>query len=149
MSSAFAFEKTSLEVTKDAWVSFCVNAGQPAEAAEASWAKTSKCEFFKNETYLVQIDKMPTHQFKDAEIWLLWISRHDKDFVRDRQDLMAIKNALVGDDVEAVELFPAESRVSDATNRTALYCFMKLNETINPKFPAGPNRASVGYLGQH
>ncbi len=149
MSTVAPFAKTSIPGGKDEWVSYCVAAGQQVEAAEASWAKSCTCEFFQNDTYLVQVDKNPPHQFKNAEVWLLWVSRIDKEFVRNRKDLMAIKNALVGDDVEAVELFPAESRLSDATNRTALFCFMNLNGKSKPRFPAGPERASIGYLGQH
>lgn len=149
MSNVAPFEMTSLAIGKEEWVAFCMAAGQSAEAAESTWMKTSSCAFFKNDTYLVQLDKNPPHQFKNAEVWLLWVSRLDKDFVRNRQDLMAIKNALVGDDVDAVELFPAESRLSDATNRSALFCFMNLNGKCKPHFPAGPVRGSVGYLGQH
>jgi hypothetical protein len=57
-----------------------------------------------------------------AIVWLS-IKRHDGEPARDWRDLQRLKNELVGTDVEAVELFPAESRLVDNANQSHLWCF--------------------------
>ena len=57
-----------------------------------------------------------------AIVWLS-IKRHDGLPARDWRDLQRMKNELVGMEVEAVELFPAESRLVDNANQTHLWCF--------------------------
>lgn len=57
-----------------------------------------------------------------AIVWLS-IKRHDGYPARDWRDLQRLKNELVGTEVEAVELFPAESRLVDNANQTHLWCF--------------------------
>jgi hypothetical protein len=56
----------------------------------------------------------------DDLVWLS-IKRVDRDPVRDWRDLQAIKNALIGPECEAVELFPAESRLVDTANQYHLF----------------------------
>jgi hypothetical protein len=52
--------------------------------------------------------------------WLS-IKRRDKEPMRDWRDLQRIKNDLIGPENEAVELFPAESRLVDTSNQFHLW----------------------------
>lgn len=61
----------------------------------------------------------------------LSIKLRDKKAWHDWRDMQRIKNELVGPEVEAVELFPAESRLMDTANQYHLWCFPAF------KFPFG------------
>lgn len=52
----------------------------------------------------------------------LSIKRNDRKVLRDWRDLQRIKNELVGYECEAVELFPADSRLVDTANQYHLWC---------------------------
>ena len=56
-------------------------------------------------------------------MWWLSIKRRDKEWIHDWRELQEIKNQLIGPENEAVELYPAESRVIDGANQYHLYCF--------------------------
>jgi hypothetical protein len=53
----------------------------------------------------------------------LSIKTHDRSARHDFRDLQRIKNELVGPEFEAVELFPAESRLVDGANQYHLWVF--------------------------
>lgn len=55
----------------------------------------------------------------------LSIRRLDRGAARDWRDFQRIKNELVGAETEAVEIFPAESRLVDESNQYHLWCFPK------------------------
>lgn len=74
-----------------------------------------KQEVFLNDTYQVNIDR--SHQ---KFIWLS-IKRRDKQPVTDWRHKQIIKNQLVGEEHEAVELYPAESRLVDTANQYHLW----------------------------
>ena len=50
------------------------------------------------------------------------IKRKDKKAVHDWRHFQQIKNELVGDEVEAIELYPKESRLHDTVNQYHLFC---------------------------
>ena len=50
--------------------------------------------------------------------------RVDREPLQDWRVLQEIKNALVGEECEAIELFPAESRLVDTANQRWLWCFV-------------------------
>ncbi|HTA46356.1 MAG TPA: hypothetical protein VK789_28130 [Bryobacteraceae bacterium] len=52
---------------------------------------------------------------------ILTIRREDRRPVTDWRDVQWIKNQLLGPEVEAVQLFPAESRLVDTSNQFYLY----------------------------
>lgn len=54
--------------------------------------------------------------------WLS-IKRIDMREIHDWRDLQRIKNELVGEEAEAVELYPAESRLVDTSNQYHLFAF--------------------------
>jgi hypothetical protein len=54
--------------------------------------------------------------------WLNIIPKASGSHVRPWQDFQRIKNELVGEEREAVELYPAESRLIDTSNAWHLWC---------------------------
>ena len=64
---------------------------------------------------------------------LIWLSikNADNSARHDWREFMRIKNELVGTDVEAVELYPAENRLVDASNQWHLWC------VVGFRFPFG------------
>ena len=58
-----------------------------------------------------------------GEIAHLSIKTHDKQARHDWRDMQRIKNELCGPETEAVELYPAESRVVDTANQYHLFVF--------------------------
>jgi hypothetical protein len=56
---------------------------------------------------------------------LVWLSlhTHDREPLQDWRELQAIKNQLMGPEVEAVQLYPAESRLVDTANEIHLWGF--------------------------
>lgn len=56
---------------------------------------------------------------------ILWLSikRRDKRPIHDWRDLQRIKNELVGPEYEAIEIYPAESRLHDTANQFHLWLF--------------------------
>jgi hypothetical protein len=58
---------------------------------------------------------------EDGAVIYLSIKRLDQQPIRSWRDLQRIKNELVGPENEAVELFPADSRVLDAANQYHLW----------------------------
>jgi hypothetical protein len=65
------------------------------------------------------------------------IKRIDGSIVRDWRHLQQIKNDIFGDECEAFEMFPAESRLTDTANQYHLYVFA--NSAI---------RLPVGFTGR-
>jgi len=58
-----------------------------------------------------------------CDIIHLSVKRRDKLPIHDWRDLQRIKNELVGPDNEAVEIYPAESRLVDTANQYHLWVF--------------------------
>jgi len=75
-----------------------------------------------NNQYEVQLRRQVVLPPFDEVTWLS-IKRRDRRVIRDWRDLQRIKNELVGREVEAVELFPAESRLVDTANQFHLWAF--------------------------
>lgn len=67
----------------------------------------------------------------DCEAWgftgmrHLSIKRRDKKEIRDWRDLQLIKNELCGPEFEAMEMYPAESRLTDGANQYHLFVLPK------------------------
>lgn len=87
-----------------------------------------------------QIDRTYKEEIGNTEVWVnsryqvlrrdvgdgmiyLSIKRLDQRPIRSWRDLQRIKNELVGPECEAVELFPAESRLLDSANQYHLWVF--------------------------
>ena len=92
-----------------------------------------EAEHYHNDIYDVRVyrhlwqmpyaeNKAYTDLIGDDMVWLS-IKRKDKEPCRDWRDFMEIKNQLVGEEHEAVELYPAKKRIVDTANQFHLWCF--------------------------
>ena len=95
----------------------------PFEKAEVTRAKelgTDEC--WINSRYMVYVyrGKQVPQELVEDMIWLS-IKRLDKEPIHDWRDLQRIKNELVGEENEAVELYPKESRMVDQANQFHLW----------------------------
>lgn len=103
-----------------------------------------------------RFDIEPAHVWRNEiyEVWayelgdgggmhppMVWLSikRHDREPLRDWRELQRIKNELVGRECEAVELFPAESRLVDTSNQFHLWCLTNKRD----RFPFGYQARAV------
>lgn len=83
-----------------------------AEGFEQCW---------KNSRYTVLI-RFTKGVFGDDLVHLS-IKRNDKNPMHDWRDMQRIKNEILGDEEEAMELYPAESRLIDTANQYHLWCY--------------------------
>ena len=98
-----------------------------------------RCVF--NSIYQVSIQEQDT----DGWVWLS-IVRRDREAVHDWRDLQRIKNEVCGPEREAVEIYPAESRLVDTNNQYHLWVLPP-----GVQFPAGYTAREVGdrIVGAH
>lgn len=89
-------------------------------------------EVWLNSRYQVLVYRNRTSEGFPAVHWLS-IKRRDKESIHDWRDFQRIKNDLIGPEHEAVELFPAESRLVDTSNQYHLWVLK--DPTI--RFPFG------------
>jgi hypothetical protein len=71
--------------------------------------------YFINEIYRVETQPVGTGGLR------ITIQRLDGEMIRDWRHFQTIKNELAGEEREAVELYPAESRKVDTSNRWHLW----------------------------
>jgi hypothetical protein len=96
----------------------------------------AKCETWINDLYQVQ------KRCLEHDVVHLNIRRRDgAAMVRDWRHFQLIKNQLIGPECEAVELYPAESRLVDSCNKYHLY------GSADPtyRFPFGWEERDVSY----
>lgn len=105
------------------------------------------------ELYEVWIKRLLPSGGKGPAILHLSIKRRDRDVIRDWRELQDIKNDLVGEEYEGVELFPAETRLVDTANQFHLwviedrtfrfpfgYTERAVSDAPDPRFPKAVNR---------
>lgn len=85
------------------------------DAIEAQILDATHTEMWSNDRYVVSVRR------DEDQVWLS-IRRLDRAPCRDWRDFQRIKNQLVGPECEAVELYPAESRLVDTANQFWLWC---------------------------
>ena len=111
-------------------------AGHPA--IRQAFPETSEAEafvkifYFSLETWAIPVWMNETYQVAvrriDEEWFHLSIKRNDREPIRDWREFQQIKNQILGEECEAMELYPAESRLVDTANSFHLF------GTTNPKF---------------
>jgi hypothetical protein len=89
----------------------------------------AKCETWVNEIYQVQLRRRE----EDGLVHLNIRRRDGAPIIRDWRHLQLIKNQLLGEECEAVELYPAESRKVDTSNKYHLYGY----QDAEFRFPFG------------
>lgn len=78
---------------------------------------------FVNSRYQVNMTPWDREAPPFPGITWLSIKRRDKRPIMDWRELQRIKNELCGPECEAVQIFPAETRLVDASNQMHLYVF--------------------------
>jgi hypothetical protein len=99
---------------------------------EASWPT------YRNDKYQVCVRPVDPTPPGWPDMICLSIKRIDKEWLHDWRELQAIKNELCGEEFEAVELYPAESRKVDTANQYWLWVIKH-----PAKFPFGFNERMV------
>lgn len=69
-----------------------------------------------------QVDRVMQRRKGSTRCVMIQVSRRDGGAVVDWRDLQQIKNLVCGAEWEAVEIFPAESRLKDPSNARYLWC---------------------------
>jgi len=98
---------------KEEHVAWGLAQGATEEEAAAHWEELKGCVRFVNSKYVVLVRKCPVDMNPVGVEGLVWISirRVDRRPVRNWLHIQTIKNVVLGEEGEAVELFPAQSRV--------------------------------------
>lgn len=95
------------------------------------------CWYYRNNKY--QVAKYPPRQYAPnwPEVIHLSIKRLDKAPVHNWSDLQRIKNEVVGNEYEAIEIYPAESRMVNMANQYHLWVIAKEGVSIPVGFFEG------------
>ena len=112
------------------------------EAAAREWLEEDhrRYEFYTNDIYQVQVS--PTGV--NADYLHLNIRRRDGGMVKDWRHFQQIKNEIAGPEREAVEIYPAESRLVDTSNKWHLWVL-----PVGVKFDFGFPQRDVSYKEIH
>ena len=116
------------------------------EQAKQYYNEMYNCEVWKNDLYEVRVfrgskaDWLVHEKLWQGSMDYLSIKRIDKKAIHDWRHLQLIKNELVSEHREAIELYPKESRLMDTANQYHLFVFPK-DYTI----PLGWVKRSVNY----
>lgn len=116
------------------------------EDAEQIIETMRKSEIWQNNLYNVLVERYPQkHEdgSNSPECIYMSIKRLDKHSIHDWRHLQRIKNEICGPEWEAVELYPAESRLIDEANQYHLWAFpMKLDLGFHQgRMVSGPKQA--------
>lgn len=106
-------------------------------------AEKEESQCFRNDTYQVLMRFVPKNEHQlPCGVVHLSIKRLDREPIHDWRDLQEIKNAIIGTEHEAVELYPAESRKVDSANQYHLWALF--GEDLAPvHFPVGWNEGRM------
>jgi hypothetical protein len=94
-----------------------------ADAMKAINFDQRRTEIWLNDTYQVSVFRDAAPDGWPCPMIHLSIKRIDKEALHDWRDLQTIKNLLVGPEHEAIEIYPAESRLVDTANQYHLFVF--------------------------
>lgn len=105
-------------------------------AEEHGVANLLDAETWINDRYVVTVRRRDGDA---SSVVHLSVRRHDRGTTIPWQDKQRIKNELAGEDAEAVELYPAESRLVDGANQYHLWCLPP-----GQRWPLGWQERQVG-----
>jgi len=97
-----------------------VACGMTPEQADDMVASMRQETIWMNDLYQVNVRDAVVGEGWPAMVHLS-IKRRDKKALRDWRHVQLIKNQLVGEENEGVELFPAQSRLTDSANQYHLW----------------------------
>jgi|SRR5271166_3381038 len=149
-SLRFNFEKVRFEerFSREEWCRVQASHGISKRQANVHYDLYCSMEHWMNSEYWVILDKQCQtaiyKTFQGNPLWHLTISRRDEKSFRDWQMLQAIKNDIVGEEFEAIELYPAHSRLMDVGNKYHLWILARKGEDETPpQFPFGCRKFGV------
>lgn len=87
------------------------------------WLREQAGKPYMNNKYMVHVRMCTPNDPDFPPMMHLSIKRLDKEPIHDWRDLQRIKNEIAGPESEAVEIYPAESRLVDTANQYHLWCF--------------------------
>jgi hypothetical protein len=94
----------------------------PSGKVVADWNAGGE-RFFENSHYLVFVRPMVPSDSDTPPAFHLSMRTIENDTRHDWREIQRVKNELLGEDWEGIELYPAESRVVDTANQYHLWCF--------------------------
>jgi hypothetical protein len=100
------------------------------ETLDAIRQEMEACEYWVNDLNQVALRRMLSNDRRPDMIHLNIRRRDGKSIFRDWRHFQRIKNELVGEECEAVEIYPAESRLNDTSNKYHLWVFTDPNYRI-------------------
>ena len=103
-----------------------ITKAQAKKAMRQDSVRRKTQEHWMNDIYLCSVDRYKVEEdAKRPPIHArVAITRHDKAAVHDWRHFQKIKNDIFGENCEAVELYPDESRLMDTANTYWLYVFI-------------------------
>ena len=116
------------------------------QEAKHMYENSLKGEKYQNDIYIVDVYRgVDADDMVHNKEWLgkstyIAIKRIDKDICNDWRHFQQIKNELVGEDIEALQIYPAEQRLIDTANQYWLFCLPK-----GLKVPFGFTERNVDY----
>ena len=127
------FHKNGIEVT---WRTMADDYTISKSKAKALLRSLKDDEIWVNNLYQVNVRRRIGPGFFDdtnevyngfpkenGEVVWLSIKQRDKEPIHDWRDLQQIKNEVVGEEAEAIEIYPAASRKMDVANQYHLFAF--------------------------
>ena len=143
-----SFERISFQ-SREEWERAWSTPEQDFRMPEAQYDFYMHKEVWANDEYWAVLDKLcevGTHTFfLGYPLWHLSIRRRNEKPFRDWRVIQGIKNKVVGEEFEAIELYPADSRIMDVGNVYHLWILApKEGETEPPRFPLGAKNPEKG-----
>ena len=103
----------------------CLKLGCTLEQAQEQIDHLKSCRTYRDDdnTYQVVVEEIGDPFGGGADMVWLSIKRVDQEALHDWRILQAIKNGVLGEENEAFEIYPAESRLVDTSNQYHLFGF--------------------------
>ena len=118
------FHKAERVQSREQVIKWIEDAGVSGEKLDALMKDLDISEIYLSDDNKYQVTTFPnTVNGFGTDMLHLSIKRVDREVIHDWRDLQEIKNAFVGPECEAIEVYPAESRLADSANQYHLWCF--------------------------
>lgn len=119
-------ETFTAESEYDRIFSECIRMGMMLNEAAAQIARLKRQRTYRDRDDIYQVateDIGNPFGIENGDMIWLSIKRVDRQVIHDWREFQKIKNALVGDECEGFEIYPAESRLVDTSNQFHLWVF--------------------------
>jgi len=108
--------------------------GKSMEEIEKTYRSLMDDDHYRNDIYHVILRRMPMQSnMSGPDMIHISVKRHDQEAIFDWRDMQRIKNQLLSDEHEAVQLFPAESRMVDTANQYHMWAY----DDVDFRWPIG------------